>query len=80
MTSYRVQVVADSSGEWVGNAMRYRSHDEADNAGKDLLCRWLLAQRYRVVPSDDQPNTDGKGNYVRPEPPEPDPRTMLTVW
>jgi len=56
MGSYKVEVIADNSGKWAGNGMRYSTEDAAREAGQSLASRWTLVQQWRVVPSDDAPN------------------------
>jgi hypothetical protein len=55
--SFKPEVVADSSGTWAGNALRFATEDEAEMYVKDLARRWTLVTATRVVPSDD-PVTD----------------------
>jgi hypothetical protein len=54
--SYKAEVIADSSGQWVSNALRFESEQEALAYGKDLAWRWTLVREMRVVASDDAPN------------------------
>lgn len=56
--SWKVEVIADSSGKWCGNAARYASEEAAKVCGQDLCNRWLMVREWRVVPSDDKPNYD----------------------
>lgn len=56
--SWKVEVIADSSGKWCGNAVRYASEEAAKAGGQDLANRWLLVRDWRVVPSDGKPNYD----------------------
>lgn len=46
---YKVEVIADSSGKWCGNAMLYDTEKEAKEAAVDLMNRWLLVRKWRVV-------------------------------
>ena len=46
---FKVEVIADSSGKWCGNAMLYETHEEAKAAAVDLMNRWLLVREWRVV-------------------------------
>jgi len=46
---WKVEVIADNSGEWAGNAMRYETKEEAEAAARDLASRWLLVRKWRVV-------------------------------
>lgn len=54
--SYKVEVIADSSGEWCGNGCRYSSKGQAESAAQSLACRWMLVREWRVVESDDPVN------------------------
>lgn len=46
---FKVEVIADNSGKWCGNAMLYDTHAEAKDAAIDLMNRWLLVREWRVV-------------------------------
>lgn len=46
---FKMEVIADNSGTWAGNAMKYNTPEEAEQAAKDLMCRWLLVRYWRVV-------------------------------
>lgn len=48
-TSFAVQVIADSSGKWCGNALRFATRKAADVYGHDLAARWTMVQAVRVV-------------------------------
>lgn len=54
--SYAPEVIADSSGKWCGNGLRFATFGEADANVKDLYSRWSLVIDTRVVPSMDAPN------------------------
>lgn len=51
--SYRPEVIADSSGEWTGNALRFATQGEAAHYVADLAWRWTAVRKTRVVESDD---------------------------
>lgn len=51
--SWSPEVVADSSGKWSGNALRFASESEARAYVKDLEWRWTSVRDTRVVESDD---------------------------
>jgi hypothetical protein len=57
MASYAAQVIADDSGKWSGNALRFETEEEAEGYVEDLAGRWMLVRETRVVESDD-PVTD----------------------
>lgn len=50
---YRVEVIADDSGKWVGNALLFDTQKEAEAYADDLAQRWTLVQDWRVVPVPD---------------------------
>jgi hypothetical protein len=54
--SYAPQVVADSSGKFYGNALRFATREEAEANVNDLAGRWMLVRATRVVESEDEPN------------------------
>jgi hypothetical protein len=49
----QVEVIADNSGTWAGNALRFDTVDEAVAYGRDLAGRWTLVRNYRVVREED---------------------------
>lgn len=48
-THYIVEVQADSSGKWAGNAIQHPTFEEAKAAGIDLAHRWTLVTAVQVV-------------------------------
>jgi hypothetical protein len=42
-------VIADSSGKWCSNALRFATRKEADDNVADLMMRWLAVRETRVV-------------------------------
>jgi len=46
---YRVEVVADRSGEFCGNALRFDFIDDASLYAIDLASRWTAVRAWRVV-------------------------------
>src|SRR5260370_11233183 len=54
--SYKIEVIADNSGEWVGNGVRLRTKAEAEAYGPNLANRWLEVREWRVSESDEAPN------------------------
>lgn len=47
--AFKVEVLADSSGEWCGNGLRFATQAEADTYGAALAARWTLVRDWRVV-------------------------------
>jgi hypothetical protein len=54
--SYAPEVIADESGKWCGNNLRFPTREEAEANVHDLMMRWMLVRETRVVESDDEPN------------------------
>jgi hypothetical protein len=54
--SFKSEVIADSSGKWVGNALRFATEEEANAYVTDLSWRWLAVRQTRVVESDEPVN------------------------
>lgn len=54
--SYEPQVIADSSGKFVGNALRFATEQEAEVYVRDLSVRWTLVRETRVIESPDPVN------------------------
>lgn len=47
---FKVEVIADSSGQWVGNALTFPDEQSAWEYARDLMRRWTLVRDIRVVP------------------------------
>jgi hypothetical protein len=61
--SFKPEVIADSSGKFYGNALRFATREEAEANVRDLMMRWFAVHKTRVVESDDPVNyryVDGK--------------------
>jgi hypothetical protein len=56
MRSYKVEVIADRSGQWASNALRFANYADAENWAHDLWSRWLAVRDHRIVTSEDEPN------------------------
>lgn len=54
--SWRPEVIADNSGTWCGNALRFARKEDAEEWVHGLSMRWTLVRSTRVVPSDDPVN------------------------
>lgn len=52
-TSYKPEVIADNSGHWSSNSLRFASEQEAQEYVDDLARRWTLVTGTRVSPSTD---------------------------
>ena len=51
--SWKSEVIADNSGTWCGNALRFATKDECDRYGRDLASRWMLVRDVRSTECDD---------------------------
>ena len=51
-SKFKIEVQADSSGKWAGNAMVYDTFEDARTAARDLAGRWMLVTAARVVEFD----------------------------
>ena len=54
--SFKPEVIADSSGKWCGNALRFATKEEAEAQMANLASRWLLVRETRAVECDDPVN------------------------
>jgi len=50
MKLFKVEVIADSSGQFCGNGLRFKTDADAIAYGIELTARWMLVQKFRVVP------------------------------
>ena len=55
-TSYMVEVIADNSGKWCSNGLRFADEQTAKDYGQDLFMRWTAVRQWRVAPSDEPVN------------------------
>lgn len=56
MPSFKLAVFVPNQVAPSYNGVRFETTEMADDAGADLLRRWLMAERYEVEPSEDEPN------------------------
>lgn len=76
--SYKPEVIADSTGQWYGNALRFATREEALDNVRDLEMRWFSVRDTRVVESDDPVNYRWvSGKLVEVD--RPDRVTTITV-
>ena len=54
--SFVAEVIADDSGQWVANGLRFATEAEAKTYAIDLWSRWTAVRKYRVIPSLDPVN------------------------
>lgn len=61
--SWKPEVIADRTGKWYGNVLRFATKEEAEGNVRNLMDRWLSVTDIRVVESEDPVNSrwvDGK--------------------
>lgn len=54
--SFGAEVVADSSGKFCGNQIRFATKMEAELYARDLMRRWTLVVSWRIVEYADPVN------------------------
>jgi hypothetical protein len=54
--AWKPEVIADSSGKWNGNALRFATREEAEANARDLAMRWTLVREFRATECDDPVN------------------------
>ena len=54
--SYKAEVIADSFNTWASNALRFATHEEAEQYVADLAYRWTSVRHTRVVETDEPVN------------------------
>ena len=64
--SYAVEVIADRSGKFCGNGVRFATKEEAETSARDLMSRWTLVTDWRVVESTDPVNYAIKDGQMVP--------------
>lgn len=56
VVSWRPEFIADDSGKWASNGLRFATKEEAEISAKDTERRWMLVRQIRVMPSSDPVN------------------------
>ncbi len=64
--SFKPEVIADSSGKWCGNALRFATREEAEANVHDLMMRWFAVRETRVVKTDDPVNSRYRDHLLTP--------------
>ena len=54
--SWKPEVIADNSGKWCGNGLRFATKEEAEANVFALSMRWILVRETRAVESADPVN------------------------
>lgn len=47
-----MEVIADGSGKWCGNALVFATKEEAEAYAQDLFMRWTAVREKRVVETE----------------------------
>ena len=66
--SWKPEVIADNSGEWAGNGLRFATRAEAMFNVQALRDRWFLVREIRVTECEDPVTArweDGKTVHLR---------------
>jgi len=61
---FKAEVIADSSGKWVGNQLVFPTEEEAAEYVADLAGRWTLVRDTRVVETDEPANYTFRNGYA----------------
>lgn len=51
--SWKPEVIADNSGKWNSNGLRFATKAEAELYVRDLAGRWMSVREWRAVECDD---------------------------
>jgi hypothetical protein len=65
--SYKSEVIADNTGKFCGNALRFATREEAEAYVTDLAWRWTAVSDTRVVECDEPVNyryEDGRVEHL----------------
>lgn len=64
--SWNPQVIADNSGEFVGNGLFFATEKEAKQYADDLASRWVLVRKTRATESTELVNYTYTDRKLRP--------------
>jgi hypothetical protein len=51
--SFKPEVIADSSGKWCSNALRFATIEEAQASADNLAGRWFAVREWRATECED---------------------------
>ena len=54
--SWKPEVIADETGKWISNQLRFATQKEAQENAYDLMMRWTAVRDCRATESDEPPN------------------------
>lgn len=67
--SWAPEVIADNSGKWSRNALRFATKEEAEASANELMQRWYLVLATRAAPATEPVNyrfVGGKNEPLEP--------------
>lgn len=64
--SWKPEVIADNSGKWVSNMLRFATREEAEQYVYDLAMRWTAVRDTRVVECDEPVEYTYHDRQLRP--------------
>lgn len=62
--SYIAEVIADGTGNFVGNQLRFATRAQAEEYARDLMSRWTSVREWRVMETSDPVNMDESGRMT----------------
>ncbi len=54
--SWKPEVIADNTGKWYDNALRFATKEEAEANAQNLASRWFAVREWRATECDDPVN------------------------
>jgi len=51
---FKVEVIADNSGQWCGNGRVFDTREAAEIYARDLFSRWTAVREWRVIETEGQ--------------------------
>lgn len=51
--TFKIEVIADNSGKWVSNSLRFPTKEAAEVYARDLGWRWTAVRKWRVVEAEE---------------------------
>ena len=64
--SWKPEVIADSSGKWCGNALRFATKAEAEANVANLAARWFSVRETRAIECSEPVNYSWIGGKLEP--------------
>ena len=52
MSQFKVEVIADNSGQWCSNELVFATREEGEVYARGLARRWTLVREWRVVETE----------------------------